>query len=78
MSKTTTSTEYAALAKQPDGSWYKLHPFFCRSEEEAKRILQAHYKRIGENLDEIDYKIMTRTVTVTVGEWRRLPEKKGE
>lgn len=72
MSKTTVHTEYAALAKRPDGSWMKLHPFFCKSEEEAKRVLQAYYKRFDRNLDDVNYKIMTRTVTVTREDWRDL------
>ncbi len=69
MSKTTIHTEYAALARRTDGSWMKLHPFFCRSEEEAKGVAQAHYKRLNKKLDDVDYKIMKRTVTVTREDW---------
>lgn len=74
MSKTTVHTEFAALIRRPDGSWHKIHPFFCRSKEEAEKVARAYHERLGKRLDDVNYKIMTRTVTVTREDWHDLEE----
>jgi hypothetical protein len=68
MGKTTTSLEYAAFVKRPDGSLMKLHPFHYKTEAGAREVIQRE-KAIKCNLCDDDFKVMARTVIITMEDW---------
>ena len=72
MSKTTTVNQYAALAKRKGGSWYKLHSFELKSKEMAEKYIAEHKNRFAPPTYPCEYKIMQRTVTITMEDWRDL------
>ena len=74
MSKTTTNTEYAAFVKLPSGSWRKIHAFYLKSEQRARLEIRSH-KFLNRHLPEAEYKVMTRTVTITTEEWQEVKEE---
>ena len=70
MSKTTTTTQYAAFAKQTDGNWHKLNGlFYFKSEAEAQRCIDSHKNSFEGHHFPCEYKIMSREVITTTGDW---------
>ena len=70
MSKTTTTTQYAAFAKRIDGTWIKLNGlFYFKSKDEAQRCIDAYRDSFEGQHWPHEYKIMGRVVTTITGEW---------
>lgn len=63
-----TWTQYAPFRQRPDGTWHKLQPFTSRSKAEAEYYIEE-FKRRACNPPHEKFKIMRRTVTVTMSEW---------
>lgn len=78
MSEAKTYTQYAAYIKTTSGRWQKIHPFYEKSVEGAKRTIENH-REIVTLPEKREYKIAARQVTLTCGEWVDLtdaPRKK--
>lgn len=68
MSRTRTATEYAIFGKMEDGLWYKVNHKEIGGHAEAERkVIEFKDSRIGSNF--VEYKIMERTITITISEW---------
>ena len=71
MSKTTTTTQYAAFAKRTDGGeWFKLNGiFYFKCKAEAQRCIDSHKTSFGGQHFPCEYKIMSREVITMEEDW---------
>jgi hypothetical protein len=71
MSKTTTTTQYAAFARRKDGGeWRKLNGlFYCKGKLDAQLLIDSHKDSFEGQHWPCEYKIMAREVTTIMEEW---------
>ncbi len=71
MSKTTTTTQYAAFAKRKDGGeWCKLNGlFYCKGKLDAQLLIDNHKDSFEGQRWPCEYKIMAREVTTIAEDW---------
>lgn len=69
--KTIIKTEYELFAINPNGEFMGSCPLCCKNDNSAKRAIKA-LNSMSSKVEDISYKAMKRTRTITIGEWEEV------